>query len=99
MNKFVEKKLEFYPVPFSTKTCWKHFAKYHFGFVRGYFDGDEFHILPSGVIAVVGRRSIDIRYCSTKHSPQSLIFKYMRRGFAFTLNLIEWQSLSKFPED
>lgn len=93
------KKLEFYPIAFSKETCWKHFARYHFGFVRGFFDGSLFHILPSAVIGVISRLSIDIRYCSTVRTPQELIFKYWKRGFMICLNTNEMNSLELFSEE
>ena len=77
-------------LPYSKKTVWKHFAKYHFGWVRGYFDGFNWYILPSGVISVCNRISIDIRYCATKHAPHELIYKYLKRGFAPLINYKEY---------
>ena len=44
--------LELFQVPYSLDDVWKHYAKYHFGWVRGYFDGYTWHILPSGVTSV-----------------------------------------------
>lgn len=88
--------LELFSVPYSKATVWKHFAKYHFGWVRGYFDGFKWYILPSGVISVCTRLSIDIRYCATKHAPHELIYKYLKRGFAPIININEFTSLGKY---
>lgn len=88
--------LELFSVPYSKKTVWKHFAKYHFGWVRGYFDGFNWYILPSGVISVCNRISIDIRYCATKHAPHELIYKYLKRGFAPLINYKEYHSLDTY---
>ena len=88
--------LELFSVPYSKQTVWKHFAKYHFGWVRGYFDGFNWYILPSGVISVCNRISIDIRYCATKHAPHELIYKYLKRGFAPIINYKEYHSLDTY---
>ena len=88
--------LEMFSVPYSRNTVWKHFAKYHFGWVRGFFDGRTWFILPSGVISVCTRLSIDIRYCATKHAPHELIYKYLKRGFVPILNKKELLSLEKY---
>jgi hypothetical protein len=88
--------LELFSVPYSRETVWKHFAKYHFGWVRGFFDGHTWFILPSGVISVCTRLSIDIRYCATKHAPHELIYKYLKRGFIPILNKKEMLSLDKY---
>ena len=88
--------LELFSVPYSRETVWKHFAKYHFGWVRGFFDGHNWFILPSGVISVCTRLSIDIRYCATKHAPHELIYKYLKRGFMPILNRNEMLSLEKY---
>ena len=88
--------LELFSVPYSRETVWKHFAKYHFGWVRGFFDGHTWFILPSGVISVCTRLSIDIRYCATKHAPHELIYKYLKRGFMPILNKKERLSLEKY---
>nr|QFG73911.1 MAG: hypothetical protein [Megaviridae environmental sample] len=63
-----------------------HYSKYHFGFVRGWWDGYKITLLPSAVISVLSMVSVDIRFCSTKHLPQDLIHKYMMRGFNFVMN-------------
>lgn len=88
--------LELFQVPYSLKDVWKHYAKYHFGWVRGYFDGFNWHILPSGVISVLSRQSIDIRYCSTKHPPQELIYKYIKRDFYPILNDRELKNIQRY---
>ena len=95
-NNYNSTVLELFSVPYSKQTVWKHFAKYHFGWVRGYFDGFKWYILPSGVISVCNRISIDIRYCATKHAPHELIYKYLNRGFAPLINNKEYNSLSKY---
>jgi hypothetical protein len=91
--------LEFYSVPYSKTTVWKHFSKYHFGCVRGYFDGSTWYILPSAVISILSRFLIDIRYCATKHPPQKLIFKYIQRGFRPILNTMELRELRSYARD
>jgi hypothetical protein len=85
-NDHIQRTIDMYSVPYSPDTVWKHYSKYHFGWVRGYFNGTTWYVLPSGVIAVLTRMSIDIRYCAAKHAPQELIYKYMSRGFFPILN-------------
>jgi hypothetical protein len=96
INDYGFRTLELFQVPYSLDDVWKHYAKYHFGWVRGYFDGYTWHILPSGVTSVLSRLSLDIRYCSTKHAPQELIFKYIKRGFHPILNDREMKSLQTY---
>jgi hypothetical protein len=95
-NNQTSRVMEFYSAPYSKNTIWKHFSKYHFGWVRGYFDGITWYILPSGVISVLTRLSIDIRYCATKHAPQALILKYLERDFYPILNYSEINQLNLY---
>ena len=95
-NDYINRTLEFFSIPFSKNNVWKHYAKYHFGFVRGWFDGYKWNILPSGVISVLTRISIDIRYCSTVHAPQELIWKYIKRNLFTCLNNQEFKSLNLY---
>lgn len=98
-NNYNSTVLEMFSVPYSKNTVWKHFAKYHFGWVRGYFNGFKWYILPSGVISVCSRMSIDIRYCATKHAPHELIYKYLKRGFAPKINVTEFESLNAYLQN
>lgn len=95
-NNYNSTVLEMFSVPYSKNTVWKHFAKYHFAWVRGYFDGFKWYILPSALYAVYKHVSIDIRYCSTKHAPHELIYKYLQRGFIPILNNYEIKSLNNY---
>lgn len=95
-NNYINRTLEFFSIPFSKGNVWKHYAKYHFGFVRGWFDGYKWNILPSGIISVLTRISIDIRYCSTVHAPQELIWKYIKRNLYPCLNQQEFKSLNLY---
>lgn len=96
INDYGYRTLELFQVPYSLNDVWKHYAKYHFGWVRGYFDGYKWYILPSGVTSVLSRLSLDIRFCSTKNAPQELIFKYIKRGFHPILNNRELKSLQTY---
>ena len=95
-NDYINRTLEFFSIPFSKENVWKHYAKYHFGFVRGWFDGYKWNILPSGVISVLTRISIDIRYCSSVHAPQELIWKYIKRKLYPCLNNQEFRYLNLY---
>lgn len=101
-NKIV---MELYSIPFSLETCPAHFANYHLAQVRGYlrlipgqdgFGKLDVQLLPSAVPALLTRMSLDFRYASTKRPPQSIVQKYMERGFGVFLNRREQECLDLY---
>ena len=59
---------------------------FHVAPVRGWFDGKNFNLLPSALIAYVTGVSIDFRYAKSGKSAVQIIKIYEDRGFTINLN-------------
>jgi hypothetical protein len=59
---------------------------FHVAPVRGWFDGSEWYLLPSAVIAGLTGLSVDFRYARSETSAVDIIRKYRKRGFFTLLN-------------
>ena len=92
--------IECYQIPFNQANIWQHIASFHFGCVRGYFDGTMWHILPSAIPAILLKYSIDIRMIPETSNACELVKKYMLRGFAINMNMVErFEALDYFYQN
>jgi hypothetical protein len=59
---------------------------FHVAPVRGWFNGTQWYLLPSAVVALKTGISIDFRYAKCAKAATDIIKKYNRRGFRVILN-------------
>jgi hypothetical protein len=77
-------------------------ARFHFPCVRAYYQGDNVHILPSCITAMMTGVNIEYKYFAGIRNPVDIINKYMQRGFSILLNKFElnlWLEYNKNPEN
>ena len=76
-------------------------ARFHFPCVRAYYQGDNVHILPSCITAMMTGINIEYKYFAGIRNPVDIINKYMQRGFSILLNKYEinlWLGYNKNVE-
>ena len=79
----LNRKLEIFPV----KSFIRSVAKFHFGVVRGYWNGTTVKMLPSLISSHLTLNShFDRRYYSSKTNEIKISLKYRQRGFGFLCN-------------
>lgn len=74
-------------------------SRFHFGCVRGYYDGNTVNVLPSMLCTANTGVCLDYKWFSNSSKPQMLICKYYTRGFYVLLNNEEQSLLRKFIEE
>lgn len=61
-------------------------SKFHLGCVRGYYDGENVHLLPSCITALMTMTNMDYKYFAGIRDPIDIISKYKMRGFGTIIN-------------
>ncbi len=64
-------------------------SRFHFPCVRGYYNGNNVHILPSCITAMMTGLNIEYKYFSGIRDPHEIVNKYLSRGFGVILNKYE----------
>lgn len=70
--------------------------KFHFGCVRGYYDGENVYMLPSLITALMTYLNIDQKYFASIRDPVEIINKYRMRGYGMFLNSAEKAYMDEF---
>lgn len=73
-------------------------SRFHFPCVRAYYQGDNVHILPSCISAMMTGLNIEYKYFAGIRNPNEIINKYMTRGFGVLLNKYEIDVWLKYNE-
>lgn len=76
-------------------------ARFHFPCVRSYYQGDNVHILPSCITAMMTGLNIEYKYFAGIRNPNEIINKYLFRGFGVLLNKFElnlWLEYNKIND-
>lgn len=71
-------------------------ARFHFPCVRAYYQGNNVHILPSCITAMMTGLNIEYKYFAGIRNPVDIINKYMQRGFGVLLNKFEINKLIEY---
>lgn len=74
-------------------------SRFHFGVVRGYYDGNRVKVLPTLWCAAQSGVCIDYKWMAYTYSPQTLILKYFIRGMYILLNEDEHKSMKEYVDD
>lgn len=71
-------------------------ARFHFPCVRAYYQGDNVHILPSCVTAMMTGINIDYKYFAGVRNPIEIANKYRMRGFSLIFNASELKDMAYY---
>lgn len=71
-------------------------SRFHLPCVRGYYDGDDVHLLPSCITAIMTHINMDYKYFASVRDPVEILNKYRMRGFGVILNEKESRYMSAY---
>jgi predicted small metal-binding protein len=73
-------------------------AGYHVPMVRGAFDGKEFIVLPSLILAISTKKMFEYRWVKTNGGILEILEKYEKRGYEHIKSVFEKEILTDYDE-
>ena len=72
---------------------------FHYGCVRGYYDGNDVNLLPSAVLSYFTYKTPDLRIFYGSNEPLKIINKYHERGYGVILNKCDYLKVIGYFKD